>query len=77
MTTVNQVQQFKEKKNQEKMTKLSANLATAEERRKANLQSKIQKVQTDLEKVKMAKQNKALNKENTMASNEDLEQSAQ
>ena len=46
------------------MTKLSTNMATAEERRKANLLNKIKKVQTDLEKVKLAKQNKTVNKEN-------------
>ena len=60
-------QQFKEVKNQQLMTKLSVNMATAEERRKANLQSKIKKVQTDLEKVKLAKQNKSVNKENVMS----------
>ena len=60
-------QQFKEVKNQQLMTKLSVNMAPAEERRKANLQSKIKKVQTDLEKVKLAKQNKSVNKENVMS----------
>jgi hypothetical protein len=37
------------------MTKLSVSMATAEERRKANLQNKLMKVQTELEKVKNAK----------------------
>ena len=53
------------------MTKLSMNMATAEERRKANLQNKIKKVQTDLEKVKLAKQNKTVNKENAVTNEDD------
>ncbi len=64
MTTVAQQKHFREIKNQNLMTKLSVSMATAEERRKANLQNKLMKVQTELEKVKNAKQKQALNKEN-------------